>query len=86
MINRANEGTCQKCGKKILWVQMRSGKKMPVNPHFVNFRKDRGKDRIVLTNGEVTAGTIVTDSRTADGFGYMSHFATCEYAQRFRRK
>lgn len=28
----------------------------------------------------------VTDPGKASGFGYMSHFATCEYAQRFRRK
>ena len=44
------------------------------------------KDRIVLANGEVTSGTIVADPIEADGYGYVSHFATCEYAQRFRRK
>lgn len=59
---------------------------MPVNPNFVNFRRDGGKDRIVLANGEVTSGTIVTDPGEAQGFGYVSHFATCEYAQTFRRK
>lgn len=59
---------------------------MPVNPEFVNFQKGSGKDRIVLPNGEVTVGKIVTDPREADGYGYTSHFATCEYAQRFRRK
>ena len=62
------------------------GKSMPVNPNFVNFRRDGGKDRIVLANGEVTSGTIVTDPGEAQGFGYVSHFATCEYAQTFRRK
>lgn len=55
-------------------------------PNFVNFRRDGGKDRIVLANGEVTSGTIVTDPGEAQGFGYVSHFATCEYAQTFRRK
>lgn len=59
---------------------------MPVNPHFVNFRKGNGKDRIVLPNGEVVAGTIVTNPQEADGYGYVSHFATCEYAQRFQRR
>ena len=34
---------------------------MPVNPQFVNFVADGGKDRIVLVNGEVTSGTITTD-------------------------
>lgn len=81
-----NFSQCSKCGARILWVRMKSGKKMPVNPQFVNFVADGGKDRIVLANGEVTSGTITTDPGKASGFGYMSHFATCEYTQRFRRK
>lgn len=81
-----NFSQCSKCGARILWVRMKSGKSMPVNPNFVNFRRDGGKDRIVLANGEVTSGTIVIDPWEAQGFGYVSHFATCEYAQTFRRK
>ena len=76
-----NFSQCRKCGARILFVRMKSGKSMPVNPNFVNFRRDGGKDRIVLANGEVTSGTIVTDPGEAQGFGYVSHFATCEYAQ-----
>lgn len=30
MINRASEGTCRQCGRRILWVRMKSGKNMPV--------------------------------------------------------
>ena len=81
-----NFSQCSKCGARILWVRMKSGKKMPVNPNFVNFRRDGGKDRIVLANGEVTSGTIITGPGEAQGLGYISHFATCEYAQTFRRK
>ena len=86
MMTQNNFSQCQKCGARILWIRMKSGKSMPVNHHFVNFRKDGGKDRIVLANGEVATGTIVTDSGESDGWGYISHFATCEHAQRFRRK
>lgn len=68
-----NFSQCSKCGARILWVRMKSGKKMPVNPQFVNFVADGGKDRIVLANGEVTSGTITTDPGKASGFGYMSH-------------
>lgn len=77
---------CSRCGAQIMFLRMKSGKSMPVNTNFVNFRRDGGKDRIVLANGEVTSGTIVTDPGEAQGFGYVSHFATCEYAQTFRRK
>ena len=31
MINRASEGTCRQCGRRILWVRMKSGKNMPVD-------------------------------------------------------
>lgn len=54
-----NFSQCRKCGARIIFVRMKSGKSMPVNPNFVNFRRDGGKDRIVLANGEVTSGTIV---------------------------
>lgn len=53
-----NFSQCRKCGARIIFVRMKSGKSMPVNPNFVNFRRDGGKDRIVLANGEVTSGTI----------------------------
>ena len=81
-----NFSQCKRCGARIIFVKMKSGKTMPVNPNFVNYRKDGGKDRIVLANGEVMAGTIVTDPGDADGYGYTSHFATCKYANMFRRK
>ena len=44
---------------------------MPVNTNLVSFRNDGGKDRIVLANGEVTSGTIVTDPAEANGVGYV---------------
>lgn len=44
------------------------------------------KDRIVLTNGEVAVGTVQDYPEHATGFGYISHFATCEAAQMFRKK
>ena len=80
-------GNCSKCGKQIMWIKTKAGKNMPCNPSFVYYKEQKGgKDRIVLANGEVTSGTIVTDPGEAQGFGYVSHFATCEYAQTFRRK
>ena len=81
-----NFSQCKRCGARIIFVKMKSGNTMPVNPNCVNDRKDGGKDRIVLANGEVTSGTIVTDPAEANGVGYVSHFATCEYDRRFRRK
>lgn len=80
-----NFGVCRKCGKQILFIRMKSGKMMPCNLQMVNYQKG-GKERIVTNNGEVVAGTITDDPRDSDGYGYISHFATCEYAKTFRKK
>lgn len=71
---------CRSCGERIMFIRMKSGKSMPVNPTFVNFKKNPGgKDRIVLPSGDV----IACD---ADGYGYVSHFATCPMAGKHRRR
>lgn len=54
MINRASEGTCRQCGRRILWVRMKSGKNMPVDMALHNYKKDStGKEKIVTSDGEV---------------------------------
>ena len=58
-----------------MFLRMKSGKSMPVNTNFVNY-KCGGKDRIVLRNGNVVTGTVTNDAEHADGYGYISHFAT----------
>lgn len=46
MINRASEGTCRQCGRRILWVRMKSGKNMPVDMALHNYKKDStGKEK-----------------------------------------
>lgn len=80
-------GNCSKCGKQIMWIKTKAGKSMPCNPSFVYYKEQKGgKDRIALTNGEVAVGTVQDYPEHATGFGYISHFATCEAAQMFRKK
>lgn len=80
-------GNCAKCGKQIMWIKTTGGKNMPCNPNFVYYKEQKGgKDRIVLTNGVVVTGTVQDYPEHATGFGYISHFATCEAAQMFRKK
>lgn len=68
---------CNRCGVRIMWVKTKSGKNMPVDPQFVDFKKIKGgKERLVLPNGEVVAGERCK-AKEADGYGYISHFATC---------
>lgn len=68
---------CNRCGARIMWVKTKAGKNMPVDPQFVDFKKIKGgRERLVLPNGEVVAGERRKASE-ADGYGYISHFATC---------
>lgn len=64
MISRASEGTCRQCGRRILWVRMRSGKNMPVDMALHNYKKDStGKEKIVTPDGEVVTGRILVGER-----------------------
>lgn len=80
-------GTCRKCGARIMWIRTKSGKNMPVNPELIDYTipADRtGKERIVTQEGDVIAAE--RSKGKPDGFGYISHFATCTgYGPRGKR-
>lgn len=72
----------EKCGKRILWVRMKSGKNMPVDMELHNYKKDStGKEKIVTPDGEVVTGRIIVGEH-GDGTGYISHFASCKKYRR----
>lgn len=86
-MNKGGFGQCRICGHRILFIRMESGKLMPVNERLVNYKlEDKGNDRIVTPDGRVVACISGVDAREADGYGYISHFATCPEAKRYRRK
>ena len=78
-------GTCAYCGKRIMWVRTKAGKNMPVDPTLINYRRPeagkKAKEKIVTPQGEVVSADKA-DSDTAEGFGYISHFATCTQRRR----
>jgi hypothetical protein len=82
-----NIAQCRSCGKRILFIRTKSGKNMPVDTTFVNYKNNPGgKDRIVLPSGDVIACDANVDAKDADGYGYISHFATCPNANKHRRR
>lgn len=81
-----NFGQCSGCGARVVWVKTEAGKNMPCDPAFRNYKIDpSGKDKIVTPAGKVVTGIIDVDPSEADGYGYISHFATCRRASNFRR-
>jgi len=85
-----NEYKCKACGATIIWVETQNGRKMPCNAAPVTYQANRrGKDLIVTPNGEVLKGTVVSKDDSfliVDGYGYISHYATCPNADYFRKK
>lgn len=82
-----NLGKCKSCGKRIRFIRMKSGKAMPVNDLMVNYRLEhKGKDKIVTPEGDVVSCVSGVSADEADGYGYISHFATCPNAQKHRQK
>lgn len=82
-----NLGKCRSCGERIRFVRMKSGKSMPVNESLVNYKLEyNGKDKIVTPNGEIVSCISGVEIAEADGYGYVSHFATCPDARKHRKK
>ena len=77
---------CRGCGQEIIFIKASSGRSIPCDPKPVPYvRKVYGRDSLVTVFGEVIRGTIVEDRAEADGLGYITHFATCPVAHKFRR-
>lgn len=80
--------TCKGCGQTIKWIRLNNGKAMPVNPEPVYYEDRREGAAVIITeDGRVSSGhteaVAVVGSKVR---GYVSHFATCPMADRFRRE
>lgn len=80
---------CRACGADIEFIRLQSGKLHPCDAGYFRYREDHGHDRIVTLDGRIVAGTIVltpTDKEMGTlPKGMSSHFATCPFADQFRR-
>ncbi len=79
---------CKGCGAKIMWVQMRNGKMMPVNPAPLYYEDRRDTATVIVTeDGRISSGhteaVAVIGSKIR---GWESHFSTCPMAYRYKRK
>lgn len=79
-----SKSVCRGCGAKIKWIKMKSGKMMPVDPEPIPYKTELPspkKQTLVTEDGRVVSGFLDLES---DKIGYVSHFATCPSAGRFR--
>lgn len=83
---------CKKCKQPIVWVQTRKGRMTPVDPTYIPYKENRqGKDSLVSDRGEVIRCDLYPDNKVPlgqfpTGTARKSHWATCPFAEEFRRE
>lgn len=79
---------CKGCGAELKFIKLKSGKAIPVNPTPVFIEDKNGSEIIVTTDGRISNGRqeIVTSQNQFLTRGYISHFATCPFADQLRRR
>lgn len=77
---------CRSCGAEIIWIKTFSGKRMPVDAEKIPFYAGEGEELFVTAGGAVVHGTRAGAEDEHTYTGYISHFATCPDAERFRKR
>ena len=75
---------CRSCGAEIKFIKMKSGKYNPVDVEKRTIKKDGGHEVLVTESGELIRGSFASLEEGANGEGYVSHFATCPFADTHR--
>lgn len=76
---------CRSCGAEILFIKLKSGKYNPVDVQKRTFKEGEGKEVFVTEKGEVLTGQAMPFENGANREGYISHFATCPFANQHRK-
>lgn len=78
---------CKSCGAEIVFIKTDAGTSIPCNAAPMPYwRVKGGKAKIVTPRGEVVSAELDGMEGTETGTGYMTHFATCPDAAKFRRR
>lgn len=81
-----NTSKCRACGADIMFIKTIAGKTTPVDAQSLYFVPEAdGKAMYVLPDGSTARGRTVPDQRVDAKIGYISHFATCPQADKFRK-
>jgi hypothetical protein len=71
---------CKKCRAPIIFITTKRGKQMPCDAALFIAKDDDRAVQLVLSDGSVKHGVQVGD------VGHISHFATCGFADEFRKE
>jgi len=77
---------CRACGAEIGFIKTVAGKSVPVDPDCVTFSpNEKGPCAFVMLDGTIKRGFKTNEEKPDSEFGYVSHFATCPDADKFRK-
>jgi len=77
---------CRACGAPIGFIKTKAGKTVPVDADGWTFLPEpNGKQMFVMPDGSTERGTAMNAEGPAVKVGYISHFATCPEADKFRK-
>ena len=74
---------CRSCGAKIKWIETKNGKKMPVDPDYIDYEDAEVGDLLILDSGE---SIKVGPDSLLSYQGRVSHFSTCPQGDVWRKK
>ena len=77
---------CKACMAALVWIKTAAGKSIPCDatPRYYIEKPRVGSKKIVTWNGEVLSCEYTEAPAKATGVGYVPHWATCPYADRFK--
>jgi hypothetical protein len=78
---------CRSCGEFVIWTDTERGKRMPVDAKPLDVTSFAGAGEFVLRKRErdTPLAVAVTPAAFEDEPHYVSHFATCPDADKWRR-
>ena len=77
---------CRACHAPIGFIKTTAGKTVPVDAECLNFLpNEKGPLLFVMVDGSTKRGYKVNKEQDGSEFGYISHFATCPEADKFRK-
>ena len=77
---------CRGCGARIVWIRTTAGTSMPCDAQPVTFRpSETGGQMVVTPDGRVVRADVVKGD-SSGSLGYISHFATCPKAGKYKKK
>ncbi len=72
---------CKICGKQIFFIQLTTGKFIPVDTKLKRIRINEGNNKVITDDGRIIKGRFIGEGEEARGCGYINHFTTCKRMQ-----